>query len=491
MLDVTMEGSEKRKIVVNGLAFLLFLLLAGFYFFVLCIGISEKTGAFLGDPDVYWHVAVGRNIWRTGALPSFDEFSHTFHGHPWIAKEWLSQLLLFGAYSLAGWRGVATLAAAVTALSYGLLFLALSRSLRIGVALGVATLAWAFSLGHFIARPQIFADPLIVVWVAGLVGAVDRRSAPNFWLLPVMAVWANLHGSFTIGLALAAALAAEAVFSAPAGARRGAAGRWSIFLLAALACACLTPYGYQPLLMTSQVFVGNEALQYVREWRPRTLEGLGVIEVTLFGLLILALLNGVKLSLLRLAPVIALLYLMLAHLRFAALFATGAPLLLAGPLADQFPFLRPQALAGARRRFRLLLSSVAGLLFLGVAGFAAYGPDVAPKAGITPEGAVDFLVRERLTGKIYNDYNFGGYLIFRGIPTFVDGRSDQLFVGGFLSDLQEILDRHPAEFPNYLRARNVSVALVSPNSREAEELTRSPDWEKVYSDAIGEVFETK
>ena len=116
---------------------------------------------------------------------------------------------------------------------------------------------------------------------------------------------------------------------------------------------------------------------------------------------------------------------------------------------------------------------------------------MSPKAGITPEGAVDFLVRERLTGKIYNDYNFGGYLIFRGIPTFVDGRSDQLFVGGFLSDLQEILDQHPAEFPNYLRARNVSVALVSPNSREAEELTRSPDWEKVYSDAIGEVFETK
>ena len=153
--------------------------------------------------------------------------------------------MLFGAYSLAGWRGVATLAAAAAALTYGLLFLALARALRIAVALGVATLAWAFSVGHFIARPQIFADPLIVVWVAGLVGAVDRRSAPSLWLLPVIALWANLHGSFTIGLALAAALGAEGVISAPAEGRMGAACRWAIFLLSALACACLTPYGYQ------------------------------------------------------------------------------------------------------------------------------------------------------------------------------------------------------------------------------------------------------
>ena len=466
-------------------------MLVGFYFVVLGLSIIKNTGALLGDPDIYWHIAVGRNIWRTGALPYFDEFSHTFRGHPWIAKEWLSQLMLFGAYSLAGWRGVATLAAAAAALTYGLLFLALARALRMAVALGVATLAWAFSVGHFIARPQIFADPLIVVWVAGLVGAVDRRSAPSLWLLPVIALWANLHGSFTIGLALAAALGAEGVISAPAEGRMGAARRWAVFLLSALACACLTPYGYRALAMTLHVFVGNEALQYVWEWRPRTLEGLGVIELTLFGLLSLALLNGVKLSLPRLAPVIALLYLMLAHLRFAALFAIGAPLLLSAPLTEQFAFLRPQPLAGSERRFRLPLYPIAGLLFLGGAVFAADGPKVEPKADITPEGAVDFLIRERLAEKIYNDYNFGGYLIFRGVPTFVDGRSDQLFVGGFLGDLHEILDRHPAEFPHYLRARDLSVALVVPESREAQELARSPDWERVYSDRTGEVFELR
>jgi hypothetical protein len=478
----------------NDSKYLLFVFLAGFYFFVLCVGISHNTGAFLGDPDVYWHIAVGRDIWRAGALPHFDEYSHTFRGHAWIAKEWLSQLILSSAYSLGGWRGVATLAAAIVALTYVLLFLALARSFRLAVALGVATLAWAFSMGHFIARPQIFADPLIVVWIAGLASAVDRRAQPSFWLLPVMTLWANLHGSFTIGLALAAALAAEGVFAAAVDARPKIARHWAIFLLAALACACVTPYGYQPLLMTLHVFVGNEALQYVWEWRPRTLEALGVDELTLFGLLFLALRQGVKLPSMRLLLLIALLYLMLAHVRFAALFAITAPLLLAAPLAEQFAFLRPRSLAPSAPFQPLariggpLVCSLAGLIFLSATAFCAYGPNVGPKADITPAGAVDFLVRERLAGKIYNDYNFGGYLIFRGVPTFVDGRSDQLFVGGFLTKLHGATDRHSLDFAGYLQDYGVSVALVAPDRLETQALARSAGWDRVYSDGVSEVF---
>jgi hypothetical protein len=492
-IDVEKIRIDSSNIDENNIKYLAFTLTIGFYLFVLCASIRNNTGALLGDPDVYWHVAVGRDIWRTGAFPNFDEYSHTFRGHPWIAKEWLSQLILFAAYSLGGWRSVSLLAAGVVALTYGVLFLALARSMRLAVALGVATLAWAFSMGHFIARPQIFADPLIVLWVAGLAAAVDRRSPPSFWLLPVMTLWANLHGSFTIGLAIAAALAADAVLRAPAGERARTARRWAIFLLAALACAGATPYGYQPLLMTFHVFVGNEALQYVWEWRPRTLEGLGVIELTLFGLLFLALYHGVKLPPARLLLTVALLYLMLAHLRFAALFAISAPLLLAAPLAEQFAFLRPRTLAGVEnqtlaRASRLFLYPVAGLIFVTAAMFCGYGSNVAPKADITPAGAVDFLIRERLAGKIYNDYNFGGYLIFRGVPTFVDGRSDQLFVGGFLTKLHGIIDRRPGDFPAYLRNYEISGALVAPDGPEAQALARSPDWERVYSDAVSEVF---
>jgi hypothetical protein len=195
----------------------------------------------------------------------------------------------------------------------------------------------------------------------------------------------------------------------------------------------------------------------------------------------------------RLLLTIALLHLMLAHLRFAALFAISTPLLLAAPLAEQFAYLRPRTPAGVRyprlaKASRLALYPVAALILTSAAAFCAYGPNVAPRANITPEAAVDFLVRERLADKIYNDYNFGGYLIFRGVPTFIDGRSDQLFVGGFLTELHGVLDRHPAELPIYLRTSDISVALVAPDGIEARELERSPRWERVYSDAVSAVF---
>ena len=79
----------------------------GLFLFVLL----PNSKGLLADPDSHWHITVGNWILAHGAVPTVDSFSFTFAGQPWIAKEWLSQLFLFGAYSLAGWRGVASLTA--------------------------------------------------------------------------------------------------------------------------------------------------------------------------------------------------------------------------------------------------------------------------------------------------------------------------------------------------------------------------------------------
>src|SRR4051812_32304505 len=64
-------------------------------------------GGGLLDADLYWHIATGRRIWEGGSFPQVDEFSHTFRGHPWIARDWLGDLSFFGAYNVLGLRGVA------------------------------------------------------------------------------------------------------------------------------------------------------------------------------------------------------------------------------------------------------------------------------------------------------------------------------------------------------------------------------------------------
>ena len=89
---------------------------------------------------------------------------------------------------------------------------------------------------------------------------------------PVIIIWANLHGSFTFGLGIAIAFGVEAVFCRDVRERPQTASQWTVFLVIAVGVACITPYGYRSLLVTLQVFGGNEALSHIGEWRPVTLQ---------------------------------------------------------------------------------------------------------------------------------------------------------------------------------------------------------------------------
>jgi hypothetical protein len=250
--------------------------------------------------------------------------------------------------------------------------------------------------------------------------------------------------------------------------------------------------------MTLNIFVGYDSLNFVQEWRSVAFKAFGINEIIILVLLFLTLYQGVKLPFWRLLLVLALIYLMFAHVRFAGLFAVTAPLLLAGPLAEQFSYLRLKeqlnnetqlfgAMARFSRRFTFLLST---LVAAGVVTFGIYGPPMRPASEITPSGAVDYIVAHNLQGNLYNTYNFGGYLIFRGIKTFVDGRSDQLFnEGDFIARLYDIVGKHPKMFLTYLNEYRIDMALVEPASIEAQELDSSTTWKKVYSDNVSELFE--
>ena len=65
-------------------------LIVALYWAISVFAVSEKM---LGEPDLWWHIKTGEWIWQHHAVPTTDPFSSTFAGHPWIAKEWLSQVL--------------------------------------------------------------------------------------------------------------------------------------------------------------------------------------------------------------------------------------------------------------------------------------------------------------------------------------------------------------------------------------------------------------
>jgi hypothetical protein len=441
-----------------------------------------SAAKLLNDPDTYWHAAVGRWIAAHGWVPTADPFSFTFAGEPWIAKEWLAQLLYAGAYGLAGWTGMAILAAAATALAFGLLAHRLERNLA-PIAV-VALLAASFILvaPHLTARPHALALPVMVAWTGGLVAGADGRRAPSLWLLPLMVLWANLHGGFTLGLVLVVAAGLDAVFSAPGAERRPLAFAWTGFLVLAVVAACVTPYGPESILVTGRILGMGDALRFIGEWKPQDFGHVGSFEILLLLTIGLALHRGFTLPPFRILTILGLLHLALSANRNTELMGLLVPVFLAGPLAAQVPALR--ATGPGRANSALAALVVVGLVPVTAALAAVTSP--SPPAAITPAAALDAL-RKATNGPVFNAYDFGGYLIASGVPTFIDGRTE-LYGADFLRRYENaVMLSDPPGLETLLAEHHIAATLLQTGMPAIAWLDRMPGWKRLYADDVAVV----
>ncbi|MBN9220734.1 MAG: hypothetical protein J0I79_22535 [Mesorhizobium sp.] len=406
--------------------------------FVMATVLTAFAGATLQDPDSWWHVKVGLDILANRTVPVADTYSYTFAGQPWIAKEWLGQVLLALAYSAGGWNGVAALIIGTICLAVFLLGWFLSGHLKPILAVAVAFAAAFLISPIFTARPHVFTLPIIVVWTAMLFRAVQDEKAPPFWLLGLVVLWANLHATFTLSYIIAAFagldLLARTGLSKPA-----LLGKWVAFGLLCPLVSLLNPYGVKAILATLTVAYGNEAVPLILEWRPfnaqeELLQG-AVMLLGLFGLLT----SRLRIGWAKALFVVFTLHVYLSHLRFVYLFFLLVPLVLAVEVARQYPALSTGAWLTEKRdglerffagRFYALCGAAAVLLITAVSILgSAY--QVAPSPTTSASGALAYARDHHLSGNVMNSYNFGGTLIFHDIKTYIDGRTDQLFLGGF------------------------------------------------------------
>lgn len=450
---------------------------AGVY--ALCMLLAPQL---LNDADSHWHLFIGEHILANGRLPVSDAFSHTMAGQPWIAKEWLSQVLMAAAFRAGGWTGLAVLAAAAAGLAFALLSAELSRRLDWRVTLMLAGAALVLSLGHLLARPHLLAMPLMVIWAAGLLRAAEAGRVPSFWLLPVMALWANLHGSFMLGLALGGPAVLEALVRADAAQRLRLVLGWALFGALALAAACIHPHGPQSILAAFRVLGLGEAQGIIVEWRAHDFSRLSGLEIVLLGGLGLALATGFRMPLVRLALLVVLIHMALAHIRHQSVLGLVGALLLAPAIAARRPGEPASApgpvlpvLAGA------LSLVVVATLTTGLAGTARPNEANMPRAALAAARAAG------VSGNVLNGYGFGGWLITQGVPTFVDGRTE-LFGGPFVARFMRAIDLADADdFVALLEQHRIGWTLLPAGTPAIAVLDRLPGWQRLHADAIAVV----
>jgi hypothetical protein len=437
------------------------------------------------DPDTQWQIAVGQWILDHRAVPHTDIYSFTMRGAPWISTQWLAQVLYAEVHAWFGWTGPVVLAAGASAAAFALLARYLARSLDESAVLIFVAAALALTAPHLLARPHVLALPVMVGWIGELIAAADRRAGPPFRLLPLMALWANLHGGFVFGLVMIAPIALDAVINAQAGERTRLAMRWTLFAALALGAGCCTPYGFESLLASRKILALGSALPLITEWRPADFGTLHPFEICLLGALGLALYRGITLPPMRIVILLGLVHMALAQGRAAEILALLSPLALATPLARQIgdaetslPSLKP--VRGATMALCAIALAAGTLIFAAMHRFA-------PGTGNSPVAAVSELKKLKLK-RVFNDYDFGGYLIASGVAPFIDGRTELYGEKFFVEhhNASELIE--PDRLFRLLDEYRIEATLMRTQSAATRLLDHVDGWRKVYSDEVATIY---
>ena len=200
------------------------------------VGVLSITVA---DPDLWGHVAFGRDIINTFELPVNDPYSFTAD-RPWVNHEWLSEVLMALAHQVAGPMGLSILKLTLLLTTFVLVMKELKAR---GVppinrdVIAIVFLVGSLTLTRTV-RPQTFSLLCAAILVMAIRRADERPRA--LWTIPVlMAVWANLHGGWLVGMGILSIAALDRVVTL-----RGAARlHWAVAMTASLVATLVTPYG--------------------------------------------------------------------------------------------------------------------------------------------------------------------------------------------------------------------------------------------------------
>src|SRR6266478_2945730 len=222
------------------------------------------------DPDLWGHVRFGQVFIAGRHLLHHDTYSYSAAGHPWRDHEWLAEVVMAFVYNAAGVVGLKLWKFACTAMA--LLFVADTEA-STGAPPTIQLAVLFAAAGGFLLqaqfRPQMFSFVLLGALLALLARDNYRRDARLWLTIPLMALWANLHGGFFIGiaaLALYSAVAALGDLAAGAGWRRGA--QLSLLTVAAVAATLANPYGVGMWETVAHALHNPYTRNAVNDWQP-------------------------------------------------------------------------------------------------------------------------------------------------------------------------------------------------------------------------------
>ncbi|NWF69836.1 MAG: hypothetical protein HXY40_12195 [Chloroflexi bacterium] len=443
------------------------------------------------DTDTWWHIRSGEHTLTRGMIYT-DPFSFTASGQPWINHSWGSQLILYGAWRLAGNVGLALYTSVLATAGMAVVYRMCAGSVYLrafALVIGAATAAVFWS-----ARPQMVSFLLSAVLLY-ILYLNKRQHIDHLWFIPaLMLLWGNLHAGFSIGfILLFGAIAGEVlgnIFNRGSATVVSWAGVRKLLLVAAVSVGALVinPYGLQILALPFQTVSIGALQNFIQEWNSPNFHGR---ETWPFIFLLLGVLGAAGGSRERLDWTDFLLvsgtaFLALLAGRNIAVFAVVAtPVLtyhLDAILNERGWVLRSvKSVTPAVGRLNLILLAVISLGAL-VVIIGTLNPVGVRKAQeqYLPVRVTEFLSAEQPPGPMFNSYNWGGYLMFAApqYPVFVDGRTD-MYGDVFLTRWLDTATGGDG-WQDTLNEYGINLVVIENGSGLARQLANSANWAQIY-----------
>jgi hypothetical protein len=387
-------------------------LLVVFFATVASIWLMDLVGGLAADS---WLTLLGGREIAAHGLPHRDGLAVLSHGRDWIDQQWLSQLFFYGLFRVGGFGLVVRVSDLLFLIPLCLCLVAARRRGASPARVALLALPGFLFTGTFV-RAQVFSQLLFVLLFLLLLAESRRPSRRVLLAVPLLALWANLHGAVVIGAALTAALGAvEAGRWARGGSRRARELARPLALLGApWLCLLATPYGLD-VLGYYRATIGNSQLAtYITEWRsPAFLSVWGVpFYLLAFGAIFLVARRPRRLNAFELLALALTLGSALLAVRSIVWFVYASTILLPRLLEDVWPARRASAPRPLHDR-AVRASAAAFSIGLAVVLFARPMSSVAAQWPDGAAAAVSGVLERDGRARVLANEKYADWLLFR------------------------------------------------------------------------------
>jgi hypothetical protein len=464
---------------------------------IVAVGLALTLGIRLGDVphvdnDYWWHLAAGEWILDNRAIPTTDPFSWTHGGQEWIPHEWFAEVIQAATVRATGYVGAIVLTGVVAIAGFwrlmaGVRAYGLSRR-----AICLLMLLWGgvFIRGNVMTvRPQLWSLALFAVLLAAIAEHETGRRRTLWLLPPLFVLWINVNLSALIGIACLGAFTLDRFLHHRLDRHLFTASALSVVAL------LVNPSGLG--LADAVLRYGNPAASRhlnILEWMQPVLgepTHLGfVFALPMAALAIPQLLRG---RLWPTLPLLALAYQSFTALRFVPLYVMVA-FIFAGWLVwkrelDVAPLAKWTPLIPLSARTTALAANVAAVVIVIAATASPSQFQREPLEVGFPEEAATMILEEYPGARIFNVYDYGGYLIHRfdgENQVFVDGR-EEMYGEPFMRQYWSFIYGESG-WEDYFDSNGIEVAVVRPWDGLYYQLTESPNWVQVQGDGFAAMF---